>query len=103
MAEMYKATDTQPCCGKAHRGEFSGWAVRESWGGIIHEGYRWTPRNACFKMPTHSYRLHVKGVAPPNNTAEYASGPGVLWGKGSFGTQGATSNPANTLFTSVCT
>ena len=87
VAEMYKATGTQPCCGKAHRGKFAGWAIRESWGGITHEGYRWTPRNACFTIPTHSYLQHVKGVALPNNTAEHASRPGVLWGKGSFGTQ----------------
>src|SRR5262245_61311534 len=92
MEAMYKATNTQPRCGKAHRGKCSGWAVRGSWGGITHEGSRWTPPNACFTMPTYSYRLHVQGIAPPNNTAEHASGPGVLWGQGSFGTQGATSH-----------
>jgi transposase len=33
--------------------------------------------------------VQVEGVEPTNNTAERASRPGVLWRKGSFGTQSA--------------
>jgi len=33
--------------------------------------------------------VHVEGVEPTNNTAERAIRPGVLWRKGSFGTQSA--------------
>jgi len=33
--------------------------------------------------------VRVEGVEPPNNTAERAIRPGVLWRKGSFGTQSA--------------
>lgn len=33
--------------------------------------------------------VRVEGLAPTNNVAERAIRPGVLWRKGSFGTQGA--------------
>jgi len=34
--------------------------------------------------------VRVEGLAPTNNVAERAIRPGVLWRKGSFGTQGAS-------------
>jgi transposase len=33
--------------------------------------------------------VHLEGVEPTNNTSERALRPGVLWRKGSFGTQSA--------------
>ena len=73
----------------SHRGKASGRAVLESWGDIMREGYRWTPRKTCFKISIRSYPLRVAGVEPTNNAAERAIHPGVLWCKGSFGTQSA--------------
>src|SRR5262245_51463895 len=54
VAAMYKATNTQPRCGKAHRGKGSGWAVRESWGGTLMrapDGHRPTHALQCLPTP----------------------------------------------------